>query len=299
MRWLFAQLVVAILSVTALPAVAAPIRQVHMVFDRMNRDYLLYVPDSLARHPGPRPLVMVLHGGGGTAREVRNSTHHRFDALAEANGFVVVYPDAIGRIWDTGSGEISDGLTPRRDDLGFLKAVVTQLEAELPIDRSRIFATGLSRGGHASYMLGCESGGMFRAIAPVSMTLPAAMAAACAKGPPLGGLLIEGTADPIVPYDGGRVTVLHRARDTVLSVAATMTLFAARDGCGAAAPMAATGAVQRDAWRGCTAPVRLDRVVGGGHSWPSGLDVLPHWIVGKTNTDIVAADEIWGFFSQF
>lgn len=299
MHRLFAQLVVLLLSLASSPAAAAAIQTVTFDFGGHPRNYLLYVPGSLSAHPGPRPLVLVLHGGGGTAREVRDSTHQRFEALAEQNGFIVAYPDAISRMWDTGEGEVSAALRTPRDDLGFLKAVVARIEAAYPVDRTRIFATGISRGGHASYMLGCRAPGMFRAIAPVSMTLPQTLANDCAKGPPLGVLLIQGTADPIVPYGGGRVTVMRRQRDIVLSADATMAQFAARDGCGAAQSLANTGAVERIGWTGCKAPVRLDRVVGGGHAWPSGREKLPEWLVGTTNHDISAPDEIWAFFSGF
>ncbi len=270
-----------------------------MPFDGATRHYLLYVPDSLASHPGARPLVIVLHGGGGTDAEVRRSTKQGFDALAEANGFLVLYPNAIGRLWDTGEGEISSNLAPRRDDTGFISAAVKQVGTEFTLDRQRIFATGVSRGGQMSYALACNTPGLIRAIAPVSMTLPDGLAPACKTGAPLGVLLIEGTADPIVPYDGGRITIFNRQRDSVLSAAATMATFASRNHCDAEKPLPPTGAVQRQVWLGCSAPLRLDRVEGGGHGWPSGRRLMHLTFVGQTNTDIDAPTEIWHFFSRF
>lgn len=292
-------ILICLLALLLAPAAqAAPVQQTITV-DGLTRHFLLYVPASVAAVPTPVPLVMVLHGGGGSDREVARSTRHRFETLADQAGFILVYPDAIGRIWDTGEGEVSNALRPRRDDLAFLKATVAAVAARYPVDRSRLFATGISRGGHASYMLACRAPGLFRAIAPVSMTLPAGLAAECAKAPPTGVLLIQGTADPFVPYDGGRVTVLGRPRDSVLSADATMEIFRGVNRCAPVAQVDAMGAVDRLTWQACRAPTRMDRVNGGGHSWPSGRALLPAMIVGNSNTDISAPDEIWAFFSGF
>lgn len=288
-RFVFAMLAVFLGSV---PAWAGLERQ-EMTFGGATRSYLLYVPDGLS--PGPHPLVLVLHGGGGSAGEVRRSTRGRFEALADRDGFLVLYPDAIGRIWDTGVGEISSRLTPHRDDLGFLLALVGRVSDAHAVDARRIFAAGVSRGGQAGYMLGCRSGGVIRAVAAVSMTLPAAEADSCAAGAPLGVLLIEGTADPIVPYGGGQVTVFGRARDRVLSADQTMALFERRNGCRGEADLGRSGAVVRSAGRACRAPVVLDRVEGGGHGWPSGRNP-PGFLVGPTNGDMSGPDEIWAFF---
>ncbi|WP_102226938.1 alpha/beta hydrolase family esterase [Acidimangrovimonas sediminis] len=264
----------------------------------VTRHYLLYVPDMPARFSGPRPLVLVLHGGGGTDRGTIRATKGRFDQLAEAEGFLVLYPQAVGRMWDTGEGDVSAGLSPHRDDLAFLKAAIAATGARHAVDPHRIFATGISRGGHASYMLGCEAPGLIRAIAPVEMPLPEGLRATCRRGPPLPILLIQGTADPIAPYGGGRVHLGKRQRDRVMSAPATMALFAARNHCGGTAPATRTGAVDRLSWQGCAAPTRLDRVEGGGHNWPGGVPRLPR-ILGPTNTDISAPYEIWAFFRQF
>ncbi|MBS0563672.1 MAG: hypothetical protein JSR87_04095 [Proteobacteria bacterium] len=293
MRLLNAALSVLLLSQPA----EAGIERLQMAFDGARRDYLLYVPERLP--DGPRPLVLVLHGGGGSAAEVRRSTGGRFDELAERDGFLVLYPDAVGRIWDTGSGEISERLSPRRDDLGFLTGLIARVSADHVVDRRRIFATGVSRGGQASYMLGCRTKGLIRAIAPVSMTLPLSQERDCASGAPLGFLLVEGTADPVVPYDGGRVTVFGRARDRVRSADDTVAVFLRRNGCTGLSEMRRSGAVARLAGRDCRAPVRLDRVEGGGHGWPGKGAALPRWLAGPMNHDISAPDEIWDFFRRF
>lgn len=266
--------------------------------DGLERTYRLFVPDRSAAFDGPRPLVVVLHGGGGSSREVRLSTRRRFEELAKAHGFYVLYPDAVGRIWDTGSGTISGGLSPRRDDAGFLRAAIAAVGRDHPLDPARIFATGVSRGGMESYALACAHPGLVRAIAAVAMPMPEASARDCGRGAPLGFLLIHGTADPIVPYAGGPINLGRRDRDRVLSAAETMARFARRNGCGAAQTRM-IGKVRHADWQGCATATGFYSVGGGGHGWPGGRKLIPGGRAGPVNADIVAADEIWAFFSRF
>ncbi|MFN6951438.1 MAG: alpha/beta hydrolase family esterase [Albidovulum sp.] len=264
----------------------------------LERSYRLYVPDGLSRFPGPRPLVLVLHGGGGSSREVRYSTRGRFDSLAEQNGFLVLYPDAVNRIWDTGSGEMSRELRPRRDDVGFLGALIAEIARDHPVDPTRVFATGVSRGGMMAFALACDTPGLLRAIAPVAMPLPSAEAADCARGGPLGFLLTHGTADPFVPYTGGPINLGRRDRDRVLSAVETMELFARRNRCdGVVAER--IGRVEHRSLTGCALPTAFYSVEGGGHGWPGGRKVRRDGRAGPVNTDISAPDAIWAFFSQF
>lgn len=288
-----------VLALGLLPgAAAAGLTAGTLTHDGIERSYQIYVPDALARFPGPRPLVLVLHGGGGSAREVHYSTRGRFDALAEAEGFLVLYPDAVRRMWDTGAGEMSEALRPRRDDGGFLRALIAEVGRSHPVDAARVFATGVSRGGMESFALACDTPGLIRAIAPVAMTLPEAEAADCADGAPLGFLLTHGTADPFVPYAGGPINVGGRDRDTVLSAEATMAVFVRRNGC-TGAVTERTGSVEHRTLTGCAVPTGFYSVGGGGHGWPGGQKVLKTGRAGPINTDISAPDEIWAFFSLF
>lgn len=293
------RMVLMLLALAALPGAAlAGLTSGTIRHDGLDRSFRLYVPEGLARFPGPRPLVLVLHGGGGSSREVRYATRGRFDALAEENGLLVLYPDAVRRMWDTGSGEMSRGLSPRRDDQGFLAALIASVARDHPVDRARVFATGVSRGGMMAYALACDTPDLLRAIAPVAMVLPAAEAQDCATGAPLGFLLIHGTADPFVPYAGGAINLGRRDRDRVLSAEETMAVFARRNRCDGAVA-ARIGSVERRTLTGCVASTGFYSVGGGGHGWPGGLKALPGGRAGQVNTDISSPDEIWAFFSRF
>jgi polyhydroxybutyrate depolymerase len=265
------------------------------------RRYLSYAPRAANFGAAPRPLIVVLHGGGGTARQISRGTKRRFDQLADQLGFYVVYPNAIGKMWDTGGGFISQNLSPRRDDLGFIERVIDETSAQHSIDRSRVFATGISRGGHASFMMACRSSKV-RAIGVVAMNLPVHLTEACRRARAKGLVLINGTDDPIVPYGGGRIIALGKPRDFVHPVEETLSVFGKRNGCGRApAPRRIDRAndgtvVDQQTWRCRGAPMSLLKVVGGGHTWPSERSILPERVVGRVSRDIVATDEIVRFF---
>ncbi len=275
--------------------------------DGVERNYLLYAPPNAGSSTDLRPLVFVLHGGGGSAQQIASHVGDRFMALADRDSFYLVFPNAIGKMWDFGAGKVSESLPHRADDRAFFSALLGELTTQLPIDRRRIFATGISRGGQASYFMACSFPRRIRAIAPVAMPLPRIMEDSCGQSPPVGVAIVNGTEDPLVPYNGGPIVVFGVSRDEVLSTDATVLLWRKRNGCGDQAaiveridPVDDGMHVEMTAWRECRgAPLTLYRVVGGGHTWPSTKKNLPESLVGKINRDIDATAEIWAFFSQF
>ena len=273
--------------------------------DGQRRDYLLYTPKNAAEFPGKRPLVLVIHGGGGTARSMARLTKKRFHALADRDGFYVLYPNAVSKMWDFGEGKISNELKRRVDDLAYFRKVIDDTVQNLPIDPKRVFATVISRGGQACYFVAGKLPNKVRAIAPITMPIPEFLADDCAKGSPIGILLINGTTDPIVPYGGGQIGVLGKKRGAVLSTDATVRLFQKRNRSSQRPFLSDTidpardgTKVVRSAWRG-TAPVVLYRVENGGHTWPSGTQYFGERIIGKVTKDIDGAVETWSFFKQF
>ena len=138
------------------------------------------------------------------------------------------------------------------------------------------------------------------------MPLPTYLEPECRNGPPMPVAILNGTADPVVPYAGGRVRVLGRARGEVMPTDATVALWRRRNGCGNAAktetidPADDETVITRTAYQGCAgAPVVLYRIEGGGHTWPGARTYAPKAIVGPTSEDIDGAEEIWRFFAQF
>jgi len=287
----------AVFALLALPAFAG-LESRTITVDGLTRSYLLYVP-AHAAPPGGRRLIVVLHGGGGSSTQVHRSVGDAFDRLAETDGTLIAYPNAIDRSWDFGEGAVSERMKNPRDDLKFLTSMIRQIGRSQRVDRARVFATGVSRGGQASYFLACNAPRTIRAIAPVAMSLPDFMVKSCAKVPPTPILVINGTQDPIVPYDGGPITIGRQDRGNVIGTPATMTLFAGRNGCSGRVTQTKIGAVDRLTWSGCRVPTELLRVRDGGHGWPGETRPLPKWIGGPADRDIDATREVWDFFAQF
>jgi polyhydroxybutyrate depolymerase len=163
-----------------------------MTFGGLDRGYRLYVPDGVA---APAPLVVMLHGGFGSAQQAERA--YGWDELADGAKFVVAYPDGVGRAWNVGG---CCGLPARDgvDDVGFISAVVKDVGAHVAIDPARVFATGISNGGMMAYTLACRTD-LFAAIGPDSAT----QLDGCASPRPISVLHIHGTADRLIRYDGG------------------------------------------------------------------------------------------------
>ncbi len=277
-----------------------------LVGDR-ERSYLLYTPANVEPDAASRALVLVLHGGGGTARGIAREVGRSLHGIADRDGFFVAYPNAVDKMWDLGAGVISESLEVRVDDRSYFGQLIDELVRTLPIDDRRIFATGISRGGQASYFLACAHPDRIRAIAPVAMPMPAYLLKECAEAPGTGIAILNGTDDPLVPYDGGRITVGNRERDEVISTDDTVDFWRSRNRCAAEETDEQIIDTQKDrmqvrrtSWERCEyAPVVLYRIEGGGHTWPSGRQYLPRFVVGSVNKDIDGAEEIWSFFSRF
>ena len=264
----------------------------------LTRTYRIHVPASY--RPGRAvALVLAFHGRLGDGKGMAHVTG--LDTTADRHGFIVVYPDGVDRSWN-------DGLsTPAAqagvDDVAFVRTLIASLRARYTIDARRIYATGLSNGAMFTELLGCELAGTLAAIAPVAGSLPVPVSAELCPARPVPVLLIHGTSDPFVPYDGG---ALRSGVGSVLSAPATLARWSQLDGCAGPSRSRALPARVHDGTSvtltvegGCPphVAVALDTIVGGGHTWPGGWQYLPALIVGPTSRQIDASETIWSFFA--
>lgn len=270
-----------------------------LTFGGVLRTYRFYVPKGI-QNQSRIPLVIVLHGGGGDGKGMTTLTN--FNDVAEREKFLAVYPDGLNKSWNDGR-EGKPGATDV-DDVGFISALIDKLETEYSIDPQRIYATGISNGGFFAQRLACQLFNKIAAIAPVAATFPDFSMPLYAPTVPMPVLMINGTSDPLVPYNGG---VVAGDRGKIISVAATVAQWVKIGGCSptpqvSMLPDTADDGTQsrREVYDGCAsnAQIVLVTVIGGGHTWPGGFQYLPQIIIGKTSRDFDATEMIWEFFKS-
>lgn len=272
-----------------------------LVVGTTSRDYLIHIPDQVAESKRPAPLVLVFHGGGSGARSMRS--YSRFDEVADEHGFVVVYPDGTGSGWNDGRESPPIGASEESvDDVAFIRELIATLSARIPIDRDRIYATGISNGAMFSLRLGCELGEVLAAIAPVAGSLPEPLLGRCRPARPISLLLIHGTNDEIVPYNGGPVI---QERGRVAGVDKTIEVFRDSNQCAGVAVESQIDKVKTDetrvlraTWATCLegAVIERDRIEGGGHTWPGSTSMID-FVRGTVSEEIDAPVRIWAFFA--
>ena len=273
----------------------------------LNRDYHLYIPSSY-RHLAATPLVIALHGGGGNGPKMEKLS--RLSLLADQYGFIVAYPDAVEHNWNDGRG-LSQYRSQREniDDVGFITLMMDAIAGDYDIDAKRVYVTGASNGAMMSLRLGCEAADKITAIAPVIGSMPENLVSTCRPARPVPLLMINGSDDPLVPYEGGYVHIFRKKLGKIISVPQTIDFWVVRNGCSPKPqirlepdiePEDGTR-VQKSVYAQCTddAEVVLYTIKGGGHTWPGGYQYLPEFLIGKTSRDLNALEAIWNFFNGY
>ena len=274
-----------------------------MIGGRM-RSYFTYEPRGLK--PGAA-LLFVFHGGGGDGGEAREGSGGEYEALADRFRFVVAYPNGVGMSWN-GCRKLQNQTRARRgiDDVGFVDAMIAAEIARHHIDPKRVFATGHSNGGALAFRLALERADKFAGIAAISSNLPAPDNMECAPMPrPMPVLIMNGTADPVNPYNGGtngRGTGFGRT----MSTDQTVQFFAAINGLQGPPDIARLPhvnnsdrtSVDRVTWSAQGKPsVVLYTINGGGHVVPQRHYRFPR-VVGPQTEDVDAPEVIWDFFMK-
>jgi polyhydroxybutyrate depolymerase len=269
-----------------------------------KRTFLLHVPPALPKGK-PVPLVLAFHGGGATGAGTERLT--RFSDLADREGFLVAYPDGVGKNWYDGR-EMDATVAHKNkiDDVAFVNALIDAISKEHPVDPKRIYATGISNGGIFSHYLAANLPKRIAAIAPVVGGLADPFHQKFKPEKPVSVLIIQGKEDPLVPYDGGGV--LGGRRGKIVSTAAAVKKWVELNGC--AGEPVVTKLPDRDPRDGCTVTrstwakgkdgteVVLLAIDGGGHTWPSGPQYLPERTIGKVCRDFDGTEVIWEFFKS-
>lgn len=270
-----------------------------------TRTFRLYLPARDSDRP--RPLLLALHGGGGFGSAMERLAQFQFNRIADRDGIVVAYPDGIEKGWNDGRNDLRTTATKENvDDVGYLRALPAEIAALTRIDMQRVYVTGISNGGFMSFRLACDAAEVFAAAAPVSANFAADLEPHCRPSRPISIAIVNGTEDPLVPWEGGEVKVFGSRRGKVWSARATVDRWLELDRCG---ELRSDAPVDRDADDGTTllrhfascaqgTQVVLYEVRGGGHTWPSGRQYLPQLIVGRVTREL-DTETIWNFLRQF
>lgn len=283
----------------------------HQGFDR---HYRIHVPKSLDEKT-LAPLVLCLHGGGGNSEQ---GSVMGMTPLADEQGFIVVYPNGLNGHWNDGrKSKVHQEQDKHVDDVGFLMSIVEQVKKKHNVDAKQIFATGVSNGGFMTQRLAMEQSETFSAVGIIVASMGLAIEDSFDPEFPVSVLFMNGTADPAVPYDGGRLTLdlfprLRKLRGmpledrgSCISTDAAVKHWVDRNGI-KSKPVVSTfedvdksdsSSVELSLWKGGerSTAVALYKVIGGGHGIP-GRPQRMERIAGKYNQDIDAWQKIWEFF---
>ena len=258
------------------------------------RKYILHVPSG---YDGSKalPLVFVLHGRGGTAGGMVNTTG--MNDKADQEGFFVAYPEGMlnsdGKpVWNSGTAPAIDSTA---DDVGFIRDLLNQLEGQLNVDSKRIYATGFSQGAALSYQLGATFPDLFAAVAPVAGAIGTSSDGGVTftmipePKSPISVLIIHGKDDPN-PYDGGPNG--NNPDVWFTSVADAVAFWTQVNACSGTpqTQTSADGNVITDDYTACASgtEVELITILSGQHQWPT-LSNHAHF---------VATDAVWEFFTR-
>lgn len=257
-----------------------------------KREYLLLVPAAYDPNT-PTPLVVAFHGfAEWPAHEAHIS---QWNDLADEKGFIVVYPSgtAYPKRWRTMG--LTDTVDDPQLDVDFISELIDHLSSTYNIDPARVFANGLSNGGGMSYLLACRLSNRIAAIGGVAgaYTYPLEN---CSPSRPVPMIAFHGTADPIVPFEGGP----SGSFDVPFpNIPQWMAGWAQRNQCSTTTDLETSGSISGVRYSDCAqnAEVVFYTITGGGHTWPGG-NPLPVWIAGQTSDEIDATRVMWEFFEQ-
>lgn len=172
-------------------------------------------PTTQLVHPS---LLFLMHGSGGKGQDMVKPAS-RLQAVAEKENLVIVYPDAYLHYWNE-CRKASTAVANKEniDENAFFEAMINYFIKLYQVNPQRVFAAGLSGGGHMAYKLGLTMPETIHAITAIVANLPDSASCDCTlSGKPLPVMIINGTNDQINPYLGGEMFVNNASFGVVKS----------------------------------------------------------------------------------
>ncbi len=276
--------------------------------DGREREYIIHLPPGY-QNQNKLPILFGLHGGGGTNKNT--IPFYNLNCLADKNNFIVVYPNAIAKSWTIpGFSTREKGADSTVDDVHFISVLLDTIIRHYKGDSTKVFTTGISRGGEFSLYLAYKLSKRITAIAPVCASVPKSVLSYYSFNHSTPVLVINGTDDPLIKYDGGYGKYLRTDEPGEgFDMASTNDLIkkiVSIDSCNVNGTL--TGMPDNDPDDGCIAQkieyrcgntnVTLIKIINGGHTWAGGKQYLPKFIIGRVCRDFNAEDEIFNFFLE-
>lgn len=299
MKIRFTLLITLLLWTTMAWAQSGQTLDINFVHNDSLRTFLLYVPEA---YDGSEdwPLVINYHGYTSSAEE--QVAISKMNLVADTANFLVAYPQGLlfdHVVFGPGSGWNwnPEAMRSVNDDVDFTSKVIDQVFTEYAVDPSRVYTTGFSMGSLMAFQAACELPDRIAAVAGVSNPMGSTQIANCNPGRPVPSLLIHGTADPQVPFEG---------IGPIASAPATISFWANQNNCSLDSSVTEladvvttdNSTVTLIEYMDCDAgtEVMFYRINNGGHAWPGGISLPSSF--GAVNRDINASSEIWNFFNR-
>lgn len=242
-----------------------------LIDQRLSRTYYLHTPT--ADSPDHLlPLVVALHGTGMQGKEMADKT--ALNKLADQAGFVVVYPDGLNQKWNV-SGKSAE------DNVAFVHILINQVQKIRSLDAQRIYVVGLSNGGILAQKLACEDPSGIaantypcaRGIATVAASLPNQFATQCQTQQPVSLLMVNGTTDALVPWQGGAAPDIRIGQYlSIPSIPTVLNFWQRHNACSSPPQSEQPSKLVEVTDYSCQAgtEVKLVALEGTGHVWAGG-----------------------------
>ncbi|MDQ6736817.1 MAG: hypothetical protein M3Z30_03840 [Gemmatimonadota bacterium] len=235
-----------------------------------QRRYIVHVPPLTSRQLStqPHPLLLVLHGSGQDGASIMSESG--MDSLADANHFLLVYPDATGGAaadWNAGDC-CGQAHSQNVDDVGFLQAIIANIGSQYPVDRHRVYFAGFSDGARMAYSAACKLGTTVAAVAAVAGSLSQS---GCQPGRAIPVIAFHGVNDESISYTDSSHTAPIRVVKSALQLPPTILFWLANNGCASVTTTVYSqkGPILLTQGAHCLKDVAFYTITNGTHTWPS------------------------------
>jgi polyhydroxybutyrate depolymerase len=293
--------------IAPLPQLEPGPRLVQFGHDNYIRNVNFHIPKNLRRKN--RSLILCLHDGGSDASGMMRITRRGFNKLSERNNFIVGYPEALDQYWNDGR-EDSISISHFRDidDVGLIEKTIAFAIDSFRVEPERVFVAGFSEGGLMTASLACEIPEQIKGFAIVAASLSLDQLVECSPDTTASMIMINGTKDPILPYDGGQMQIDEKTVGSMLAAEEAISFWLEQNECSDQCSLKDIAnrdtfdetRSQQTTYSDCKYKNKLVliKVVNGGHTWPGGRQFDGEKSIGKVSKDFEATQVIWRFFKS-